>query len=66
MQRKRNYDYRDYSDTLELGQAFEIVKSASSMRKFTMKRMIKFVVVLVFGYIVFSVYLKYRIVSKMQ
>ena len=66
MQRKRNYDYRDYSDTLELGQAFEIVKSARSMRKFAMKRMLKFVVLLVFGYIVFSVYSKYRLVSKIQ
>ena len=59
MQRKK---YRDYSDTVELGNALQFVP-VSQMRKFTMTRLIKVIVLLIVGYIIASVYMKHRIVS---
>ena len=59
MQRKR---YRDYSTSVELGNALNFVRD-SHMRKFTTSRFVKCAILVIVGYIVVSVYLKHRSVS---
>lgn len=59
MQRKK---YRDYSHHVELGHSLNFVPVAQ-MRKFTMNRFLKFLILIVIGYILISVYMKYKIAN---
>lgn len=59
MQRKR---YRDYSTSVDLGHTLNFVP-VSQMRKFAMKRLLKLAVLVIIGFIVVSVYMKYNLAN---